>query len=45
MRETWKRIWQGASILLVTAAVGAADTSSNNNLGTLNYVEGQVSGR
>ncbi len=47
MMGTWRRIWQATLILLVTAAIGVADTSgtSNNNPppGTLNYVEGQVS--
>ena len=47
MKGTWGRIWQAAALLLVTAAVGVADTSNTTNNtpppGTLNYVEGQVS--
>jgi hypothetical protein len=42
MEGLWKRGWQAVLVLLATASLGAAETTTMPPPGTLNYVEGQV---
>jgi hypothetical protein len=42
MEGLWKRSWQVVLVLLATASLGVAETTTMPPPGTLNYVEGQV---